>query len=147
MAVPARAVQMIQETTEEADMGATLDGRQKEQLRLRLLERAVALRREIGAALRQGDDAASGLPNRYQELDDAALADLEEAVEIAGVDRDARELAAVDDALTRLAEPEFGLCAGCGAPIGWERLLACPHAVRCTRCESAREPPRAQPKM
>jgi RNA polymerase-binding transcription factor DksA len=62
----------------------------------------------------------------------------------AGVDRDARDLAEVESALSRLGEPGFGLCAQCEEPIGWERLLARPEASRCVRCQSASE--RSQPR-
>jgi RNA polymerase-binding transcription factor DksA len=57
----------------------------------------------------------------------------------AAAERDAGELAEVVDALARVDAPEFGKCAGCGAPISWARLLAQPAARHCIRCASARE--------
>ena len=52
-------------------------------------------------------------------------------------ERDARELAEVTAALERVETPQYGSCAGCGAPIAWERLFASPQVRRCVRCEAA----------
>ena len=43
-------------------------------------------------------------------------------------------VAALDDALRRLAEGRYGVCDRCGQPIGAERLAARPAAVTCVRC-------------
>jgi DnaK suppressor protein len=40
------------------------------------------------------------------------------------------------DALTRLADDEYGVCTECRGFIGVERLLALPAATRCIRCAS-----------
>lgn len=42
----------------------------------------------------------------------------------------------VDDALRRLDEGGYGICAGCGEPIPVERLEARPFAERCVPCAS-----------
>ena len=44
------------------------------------------------------------------------------------------QVAALDDALRRLAEGRYGVCDRCGQPIGAERLAARPAAVTCVRC-------------
>ncbi len=125
-----------------------LNTAQRETLRLRLNERAGALRREIADVLHDsGARAALGLPNHREEIDDEALAELETGLEIAGVERDAAELNAVLEALARIDAREYGLCADCGAPIAYERLLAQPQATRCVRCESERERLRARPSL
>ncbi len=46
-----------------------------------------------------------------------------------------RELAAVDDALTRLAGGTYGICVECGGPIEPERLEVRPQAIRRAECE------------
>ena len=45
----------------------------------------------------------------------------------------------IDEALTRLAADQYGICAVCGLEISERRLRALPFAVRCTRCEDRRE--------
>ena len=111
-------------------MTGILSAPQRQALRDTLDRRAGALRREIGAVFRHHGIAAA----------DPELA-------IAETDRDARELAAVEQALSRLDDPGFGVCADCGVRIGWDRLLTCPHAVRCVKCEAAHERDQPHPKM
>jgi DnaK suppressor protein len=41
----------------------------------------------------------------------------------------------IDEALDRLAEGEYGLCAECGDEISEQRLAAMPFAVRCCECQ------------
>lgn len=48
----------------------------------------------------------------------------------------AQERRAIDAAMARVDQPGFGACAGCGAPIAWERLLDTPYRAHCTRCET-----------
>ncbi|MGO9095124.1 MAG: TraR/DksA family transcriptional regulator [Bryobacteraceae bacterium] len=43
----------------------------------------------------------------------------------------------VEAALHRLAEGDYGICQGCGAPILEERLEAVPWASHCVRCQEA----------
>lgn len=45
-----------------------------------------------------------------------------------------RELEALQRAERRLNEPDAGACAGCGQPIGYQRLLARPAATTCVDC-------------
>jgi len=57
--------------------------------------------------------------------------------------RDLDELVAVEDALQRLADGRYGLCADCGEAIDARRLFAYPAAARCMTCQIAFETPRA----
>lgn len=43
------------------------------------------------------------------------------------------------EALLRLAEGTYGVCADCGTDIPKARLRARPEATRCLECQSARE--------
>lgn len=45
----------------------------------------------------------------------------------------------IDEALTRLATNQYGICAVCGLEIAERRLRALPFAVRCKHCEDRRE--------
>jgi RNA polymerase-binding protein DksA len=112
-----------------------LSPEQRQALRQRLAARSVALRRELAAAVHPSPAMESPhLPNAHGEADNA-VADLELDIDIATLERDAQELAAVSEAIARLDSTVFGLCTQCGDPIGWERLEAVPHARRCTGCE------------
>ena len=54
---------------------------------------------------------------------------------VAAMLRDARvKLHALDDALERIGQGGYEICASCGAPIGDERLAALPATRTCFRC-------------
>jgi len=103
-------------------------------------QRMTALRREIAAGLRQADDPqALQLANHFEETDDAAVAYLELATEIAAVERDVQELSALEQARTRLRTGGYGVCADCGDAIPLPRLQVQPAALRCLPCQNAFE--------
>ena len=111
---------------------------QRKQLHDRLAARASALREELRA---ETHDAFGrpGLGNRRAEVDDDAMADVQADLDVAAAVRDSSELDEVVRALEQIDSPAFGRCTGCGTPIAWARLLAQPHATRCTRCAAAAE--------
>jgi RNA polymerase-binding transcription factor len=45
-----------------------------------------------------------------------------------------RELAEIDEALTRIQDGQYGTCVACGGPIGLQRLRAIPEARFCMAC-------------
>lgn len=104
---------------------------QRERLRKELQATAARLRSEIAAHRK--------LANHSQETDDDAVADLEGDIEIAELERDAKELEAVERALARLHEPGFGICAECDEEIPFSRLAASPAATRCVACQAKHE--------
>jgi len=113
---------------------------QREALQRQLDRRAAELRDAIAAALRAtGNAQAEGLANHLEEIDDAPVADLESALEIAALEREVRELRAVEAARKSLHEPDFGLCEDCEAEIPYARLSANPTATRCIGCQSRHE--------
>jgi DnaK suppressor protein len=113
---------------------------QREALQHQLDQRAAELREQIATALRAtGTEAAEGLANHIEEVDDEPIADLESAIEIAALEREVRELRAVESARKRLHEPDFGLCEDCDVEIPYARLSANPTAVRCVKCQAAHE--------
>lgn len=119
---------------------------QREGLHTRLAERAAELRGEIGQALHE-TAADPALPDHRTEAGDEPIADLESSIGLSAIERDADELNAVLEALARIEDGRYGLCADCGAPIAYERLLAQPQACRCIRCETERERLRARPSL
>lgn len=54
------------------------------------------------------------------------------------IDRAESRLRLIDEALARLENGTYGICADCGDEIGLERLKVLPFAVRCIDCESRR---------
>jgi DnaK suppressor protein len=54
------------------------------------------------------------------------------------IDRAESRLRLIDEALARVDNGTYGICADCGDEIGLERLKILPFAVRCVDCESRR---------
>jgi len=54
------------------------------------------------------------------------------------IDRAEGRLRLIDEALARVDNGTYGICADCGDEIGLERLKVLPFAVRCVDCESRR---------
>ena len=50
-----------------------------------------------------------------------------------------RLLKAIDEALDRIKEGTYGVCAVCSSPINHRRLLAVPNAKLCIRCQEVKE--------
>ena len=113
---------------------------QRESLDKALKIRATALVGEIAAALRQEDTPECiHLANRFEEVREEALADLELALDIASVERDIAELRRVIAAQARIHTPEYGVCADCSEEIPYSRLQAEPSAIRCISCQQTSE--------
>ncbi len=109
-------------------------------LRKQLEERRKMLRAELTAKLNEQDNPALlGLRNRMEETDDWAVADLETALDVAEVSRDAGELREVEGALARMQDGTYGECVECGQPIPYGRLAAQPSAPRCIACQERLE--------
>lgn len=122
-------------------MAATgLSTAQRAELAKAIRARIRTLRDEISAALRQsGDGEASRLANHLEDTDDEPVADLETAIEVAALEREVRELRALEATATRVQTPAYGRCAECGADIPYRRLQAALTATRCVPCEARRE--------
>lgn len=72
-------------------------------------------------------------------LDESALSDVVDDLDLALVSLQTETLEQIDDALDRLAAGEYGYCLDCGGEIAARRLEALPFAIRCKRCEEALE--------
>ena len=113
---------------------------QRRTLATQLEARRRLLRAELQAKLNAQDNPALlGLQNRMQETDDWAVADLETALDVAEVSRDAAELREVEAALARMEEGTYGACLECGETIPYARLAANPSAARCIACQEKLE--------
>jgi Asp-tRNA(Asn)/Glu-tRNA(Gln) amidotransferase A subunit family amidase len=90
-------------------MTASLTAAERGTLEKQLQERRRVLRSEVRDKLNAQDNPALlGLRNRIDEVDDWAVADLETALDIAEVARDAEELQDVEAALRRMADSTYG---------------------------------------
>lgn len=117
-------------------MTARLTDAERNALAKALRARRKTLGAEIAAKLETQDNPALlGLRNRMEETDDWAVADLETALDVAEVSRDAGELRDVESALTRMADGTYGECVDCGKAIPYARLEANPSAARCIACQ------------
>jgi RNA polymerase-binding protein DksA len=104
-----------------ARLRETLENKKSE-----LNERITGIKKDLSSGLdRDSEEQATQLEN-HEVLD--ALAN--EAT---------RELALINQALTRMDEGEYGICSSCGKKIDERRLEAKPHALRCISCASAGE--------
>jgi DnaK suppressor protein len=75
-----------------------------------------------------GDDSADAGAKTFQREHELALT------------QNARELLTqTEQALARIADGTFGICASCGEPIGKARLQAFPRAVLCVACKQREE--------
>ncbi|MFM2053442.1 MAG: hypothetical protein RL456_1479 [Pseudomonadota bacterium] len=118
---------------------APLDACQRDQLREALRHRQEALL--AAQALRTHGDTRAQHAREVllQDGDDAPARAADREVDLALTDHDRQELAAIGQALLRLDTDDYGLCEDCGAGIAPQRLQVQPHALRCVRCEQARE--------
>jgi RNA polymerase-binding protein DksA len=117
-----------------------LDKSRESHLKRRLIERRELLRGEIRDALKaSSDERHRELAGTVHDAGDDSVADLLVDVNIKGMDRDARELAAIAAALERMEKGEYGVCADCGVDISYARLEAQLSAERCIECEARHE--------
>jgi RNA polymerase-binding transcription factor len=98
--------------------------------RARARERVAALEREFAALA----EAASAARTHDEHDPEGATLAFERQHTAALLDAARDQVAALDDALRRLAEGRYGVCDRCGQLIGAERLVARPAAVTCVRC-------------
>ena len=70
---------------------------------------------------------------------DEALASSLADLSAARLDHEIRRLRELDEALLRLDQADFGVCAVCAQAIPLSRLLANPAARRCIDCQSTHE--------
>lgn len=89
-----------------------------------------------------GADPHSERVERIAGIDDnfadSAAATAERAEALAFIQNARERLAAVEEALQRMDQGTYGVCAVCGAPIPEARLEARPLSVCCVKCASKR---------
>jgi DnaK suppressor protein len=70
---------------------------------------------------------------------DTARSETDAATQIQLHQTDGKLLRAIDDALARIRQEEFGICAECGEPISKARLEAVPWARHCKDCKERQD--------
>ena len=75
---------------------------------------------------------------------DMSLADVNQEIELRNGERESQLVADIDQALMRIDEGSYGLCARCGQPIDERRLEAMPTARYDAACQAAIEQSRGE---
>lgn len=74
-----------------------------------------------------------------KDVGDQAMMDLERELGISLLEMQNRKRQMIDEALVRLTDGSYGVCADCGAEISERRLAAVPFATLCIACQSRQE--------
>ncbi|MBM4122000.1 MAG: TraR/DksA family transcriptional regulator [Nitrospira sp.] len=95
---------------------------------------------EIGTSIGQSltEDQQRRLESAM-DVGDQALMDLERELGISLLEMRNRKRQLIDEALVRLDEGTYGVCAECGVEISEKRLVAVPFAKLCVVCQSKQE--------
>lgn len=118
----------------------TLTRTQTHDLELLLSRRRQAcLDEAVAERAREHAQSMSEVAGEVLDTGDASVAMLLTDIDHTMAERHVTELHAIDRALTRLHDREFGLCSDCEGEIGYARLKAFPTATRCTACQTIRE--------
>ncbi len=105
------------------------------------------LRRVLLARQRELFDEVDGVEDDLRALEESAEAELEARGQQETMDRlldcirerDRHALAEIHRALVKIPAGRYGLCEGCGAPIGIARLEVIPETRWCVECAGERE--------
>lgn len=114
--------------------------RRREVLHKMLLGKRQEIIKEIAENLGQSltEDQQRRLESA-RDVGDQALMDLERELGISLMEMRNRRRQSIDEALTRLQEGTYGICAECGVEISEKRLEAVPFAKLCVECQSRQE--------
>lgn len=111
-----------------------------------LRQRRDALRTAVLERTRSGAGAESNTAGTgVHDLKDEAFAHLLANLANTELAHAREELAAIQGALQRIADGNYGDCGDCDNPIGRERLLVQPGAERCLACQERVERAQAPP--
>lgn len=114
--------------------------RRHEVLQKMLLRKRQEIMKEIEGNLGQSltEDQQRRLESA-RDVGDQALMDLERELGISLMEMRNRRRQSIDEALARLHEGTYGICAECGVEISEKRLEAVPFAKLCVECQSKAE--------
>ncbi len=114
--------------------------RRRDSLHRMLMAKRQEVMKEIGGSLGQSvtEDQQQRLESA-KDIGDQALMDLEREVDISLMEMRNRKRQLIDEAMTRLAEGTYGICAECGIEISEKRLAVVPFAKLCVECQARTE--------
>jgi DnaK suppressor protein len=114
--------------------------RRQEVLHRMLLGKRQEIIKEIEESLGQSltEDQQRRLESA-RDVGDQALMDLERELGISLMEMRNRRRQSIDEALMRLHEGTYGMCAECGVEISEKRLQVVPFAKLCVECQSKEE--------
>jgi len=119
---------------------SVLTKKELQTLEKRLQEEYQRLLKEVRDELeRSGEQHYIELAGQVTDVGEESVADMLADLGAAMIDRHIRELRELEAARARLAQGTYGVCVDCGAPIGYDRLLANPAAARCLVCQNKRD--------
>jgi DnaK suppressor protein len=101
--------------------------------------------REIQKTLKSGTDILT-INEPSGDIYDQASSERDRELGLLLGDREREKLHAIDEALLRIREGEYGICEECEEEIPLGRLKAMPFARHCVRCKSDLEKLQAQTK-
>ena len=102
-----------------------------------LVAALTALREDLDSranSLRAGANVPSGGISFGKRVGEGTSIAIERFADVAIHDQIIHQLAAVDEALVRVADGTYGVCEVCGSRIAPERLEAIPWAATCVSC-------------
>jgi RNA polymerase-binding protein DksA len=98
------------------------------------------LRGEIEQRLLDSEaNAYEDIAHRVHDAGEASVSDLLKGLEFDRIQNESREIEAVEHALTKFDNNQYGICEDCGTQIRIERLRAEPTATRCINCQQKHE--------
>jgi DnaK suppressor protein len=116
---------------------ATKDLQYSKEIEFQLQAQRVIVLQSIRTHLHQSDNPDHvALANHQQDFNDWAEADLYNDIDLAILNHELSELRALDAALLRLKNGEYGVCVDCGNLIPHTRLTANLTALRCIHCQT-----------
>ena len=141
-AKPAPAVAVPEPNLRPKETAKEREARERRQeiLHKMLLEKRQAIIKEIEESLGQSltEDQQRRLESA-RDVGDQALMDLERELGISLMEMRNRRRQSIDEALTRLHEGTYGICADCGVEVSEKRLQVVPFAKLCVECQSREE--------
>lgn len=120
-------------------MKHALTPEQRQALAAALRARHAAVRAQVLRHQAGGSAAEQALEEREQDRDDARQLASDREVEASYAGLEGRELQALEAALARVDDADYGRCVDCGKAIPFGRLQVEPQALRCVACATQRE--------
>jgi len=77
--------------------------------------------------------------NEVKDVEELSMEDFVRDMDVALLEMESETLRRIDEALQRLADGAYGVCASCEEPIAEARLQALPFATLCRACQERAE--------